>query len=69
MDMSNNEEMIEFFHDTSDLAIKKQINNLQVIANTYKNSTNLTNRIEFWNWLDRNFNGIEGHMFSSNESM
>ena len=67
--MSNNEEMIEFFHDTSDLAIKKQINNLQVIANTYKNSTNLTNRIEFWNWLDRNFNGIEGHMFSSNESM
>lgn len=66
---SNEDEILECFRDTSELALKKQINNLQVIANVYENSTNLTNSIEFWDWMNRNFNGAGGNMFSSNESM
>ena len=65
----NEKEILECFRDTSELALKKQVNNLQIIANVYENSTSLTNGIEFWNWMNRNFNGVGGHMFSSNESM
>lgn len=65
----NEEEIMTCFRDTTELAVKKQVNNLQVIANIYENSTRLTNRIEFWDWMDRNFNGVSGHMFSSNQSM
>lgn len=63
------EEIFNCFQDTSDLALKKQVNNLQIVANVYENSTRLTNRIEFWNWINRNFNGTGGHMFSSSESI
>lgn len=65
----NEEEIMTCFRDTTELAVKKQVNNLQVLANIYENSTRLTNRIEFWDWMDRNFNGVSGHMFSSNQSM
>lgn len=62
-------EIINMLKDTSKLASEEQIEQIQNVAIAYKQSNQLTNQVEFWKWLDRNFNGNNGHMFASNNAM
>lgn len=62
-------EVMEFFNDTGKLAAKRQVANIQIAADVYKTSKNLAGRVEFWDWMNRNFNGAGGNMFSSNSAM
>lgn len=65
----NEQKLLQMFQDTSELAARKQIQNMQNIVNAYKSSNRLTGNVEFWAWMNRNFSGANGHMFSSNEAM
>lgn len=66
---SSETELLHMLHDTSELAAKKQIQQMQAVATSYKASTGLANKVEFWDWMNRNFNGNGGHMFASNQAM
>ncbi len=68
-DSGKEKEMLYMLKDTSDLLAKKQTEQLEMVANVYKSSNQLTNKVEFWDWMNRNFNGTSGGMFSSNEAM
>ena len=61
--------LLNMLNDTSSLISQKDIQQLQMLATAYKTSNALTGKIEFWKWMNRNFNGVKGNMFSSNQAM
>lgn len=63
------DEVLQMFRDTSELAARKQVEQLQIVSNAYKASNDLTSNVEFWAWMDRNFNGAGGNMFASNSAL
>jgi len=69
LDKYDEQEILDLFNDTSNLAANKQIAQLQIVTNAVKGSNTLTDKVEFWDWMNRNFNGAGGKMFSSNEAM
>ena len=60
---------LSMIKDTSREAANRNVNVLADAYTAYKTSDALANQVEFWKWLDRNYSGAGGHMFSSNEAM
>lgn len=65
----NENEFLELLNETSVLAVKRQMTNIQIATDVYQTSKNLVDKVEFWEWMNRNFNGAGGNMFSSNSAM
>lgn len=61
------EEVLKMIDDTSKLVAKKNINILAQGAVAAQSSNALANKVEFWEWMDRNYAG--SGIFSSNNSM
>lgn len=64
IDISEND-ILQMFDDTSQLIAAENASQLSLAAEAAKESNALTNDVEFWNWMGRNFKEICG----SNNSM
>ena len=63
------DDVLKMLKNTSRIAADKQVEQLQIVANAYKSSKHLVENTEFWSWMNRNYSGADGFMFSSNEAM
>ena len=63
----NEKEIIEMMKETSKLAATFNANILSSAVVAAKQSNILTNEVEFWKWMSRNYS--KSGIFSSNESM
>lgn len=63
------DEIIALIHDTSKILADKKGQELADIATIYKTSNGIAENVEFWDWMNRNYNGAHGYMFSSNNAM
>ena len=62
-------EAISMINDTSRLVAEDKANVLQTATAAYSQSGKIVESVEFFNWMDRNYSGASGHMFSSNQAM
>jgi len=74
MDKSGNElinisenEMMEMLNETSQLVVKNRANQLSSAAVAAQGSNTLSNNVEFWKWMGRNYSG--SGIFDSSSSM
>lgn len=65
----NNQETIKMIEESSNLAIMYKAEMLTNAAVAYQKSNALSENVEFWKWMDRNYSSARGHMFSSNKAM
>lgn len=60
-------EMLEMIKETSQLVAQKNIDVLSTGAVAIQQANNLTNEVEFWKWMDRNY--IKAGIFKNTDSM
>lgn len=65
----NDDVIKEMFEDTGKLLANRKIQMLNETAISYVQSSDFVSNVEFWNWMNRNYSGANGHMFSSNQAM
>ncbi len=64
---TSGEELLEMIETTSEIAAKNYAEQLGQIAASVKSSNNLTNEVEFWKWMSRNYK--PSNIFDSNQTM
>ncbi len=62
-------EIVQMFEDTSKLLANRKASQLTNVAISFKQSADTVSKVEFWDWMNRNYNSANGHMFASNEAM
>lgn len=65
----NEQELLLMIEESTNLVAQKRKEKLATTAISYKLSNTLSENVEFWRWMDRNYGSARGHMFSSNEAM
>ncbi len=63
----SDDDVIQMMNDTSQLVARQNVNYLSSAAVADQGSNALTNNVEFWKWMERNYRG--SGIFASNESM
>ncbi len=67
-DISENE-ACNMLQDTSKLIAMERAGNLEAAAAAYKLSNAVAENVGFWDWMNQNYSGANGHMFSNNVAM
>lgn len=62
-------EVLSMMQDTSQLIAENKADILTVATTSCRISNVTAENVEFWKWMNRNYSGANGHMFSSNEAM
>ena len=62
-------EIAEMFDDTSKILSNRKAQELNAAAIAYKQSASTVSNVEFWDWMNQNYSGANGQMFSSNQAM
>lgn len=62
-------EIISMIQDTSQLVADDKINKMSLAVTTSEISNATAKNVEFWNWMNRNYSGANGHMFADNTAM
>lgn len=65
----NDDVIKEMFENTGKLLADRKTQMLNETAISYVQSSDVVSNVEFWNWMNRNYSGANGHMFSSNQAM
>lgn len=66
---NSTDDILQMIDDTSRLLAEENRNMLISVASSYLHDNALTEKVEFWKWMDQNYSSANGHMFSSNQTM
>lgn len=67
--MISEDEICSMLLDTSQLIAAEKANKLGSAATAYKTSSAIAENVGFWDWMNQNYSGANGHMFASNDAM
>lgn len=67
--MISEDEICSMLQDTSQLIAVDKANKLGSAAAAYRTSSAVTENVSFWNWMNQNYSGANGHMFASSNAM
>lgn len=63
------DDILQMMDDTSKLLSEENRKVLVSTTTSYLQDNALAGSVEFWKWMDQNYNSANGHMFSSNSAM
>jgi hypothetical protein len=62
-------EIVDMLNDTSQIVANDKARVMMSATSAWEVSDATADNIEFWKWMNRNYSGASGHMFSSNADM
>lgn len=67
--MISGDEICKMLQDTSQILAAERVKGLSSVAAAYKSSSAMAENVGFWDWMNQNYSGANGHMFADNNAM